>query len=378
MSNERQGAPGQVCSRCLMDTTAQGISFNEAGVCSYCREYEARVGRPPMEDDPATRQRREAFLERVRKSGRGRKYDCVVGVSGGVDSSYALWQAVQCGLRPLAVHMDNGWDSELAQSNIENLVRRLGVDLFTHVIDWEEYRGLQRAFLDADVLDVELLYDNAMLAVNYQQASRFGVEFILSGMNQATEGVVIPRNWNWFKNDKANILGIWKAKGEGRPLKTFPLFGTWDYLYYTYVRRIAWVCFLDFFPYRKAQALEDLSRELGFRPYSHKHYESVFTRFYQGFLLPRKFGVDKRKAHFSTLIMSGQMTREVGWEMLQGSPYQSEKELQEDTEFFLKKIGWTRADFEDYLQRPERAHDFYPSERKVWDFLARWKRKLGW
>lgn len=163
------------CTRCFMDTTAEGIEFDENGVCNYCREFEEVLKRPRKKLNLSL----DEFVNKIKEDGKGKRYDCIVGISGGVDSSYTLVKVKELGLRPLAVHMDNGWDSELAANNIKNLVDKLGVDLYTHVIDWDEYRSLMQAFFDADVIDIELLYDNAMLAVNYQQARKFGTKYIL-------------------------------------------------------------------------------------------------------------------------------------------------------------------------------------------------------
>ena len=298
-----QKASYQVCTRCVMDTSALDISFDAAGVCNYCTEFLETRARY-LHDDPVVRQGRlDALLSEIQAAGRGRPYDCVIGVSGGVDSSWTLALAVDLGLRPLAVHMDNGWNSELAQNNIANLVRGLGVDLHTHVIDWPEYRALMEAFFASDVIDVELLYDNAMLAVNYGTAAQHGVKYILAGTNVATEGMRMPASWNWLKYDKRNIKAISHRFG-GPRIRTFPAIGTWDFVRY-HLRGIRWQSFLDNFEYRNAAALQSLQGRFGYKPYPFKHYESVFTRFYQGFLLPRKFGVDKRRLHLSTFVMNG-------------------------------------------------------------------------
>ena len=351
-----------------MDTSATDIVFDAAGVCSYCTEFLTRTRH--LRERPAAE--REATLQdlvaRVRRRGRGKRYDCVVGVSGGVDSSWALVQAVRLGLRPLAVHMDNGWNSELAQNNIANLVRGLGVDLFTHVINWEEYRGLMQAFFDADVLDVELLYDNAMMAVNYRQAARHGVKYILAGTNQATEGMRFPPGWNWNKFDRRNIRAL--ARSGRVRIETFPAIGTFGYVYYELIRRIRWTSFLDYLPYNKFEALDVLQREYGYKPYPYKHYESVFTRFYQGYILPEKFGVDKRRLHLSTLVASGQMTREEARAGTEGLAYPSPAALEEDKQYFMKKMGWTRAQLDAYVARPERSHLEHGSEKPMWDFLV--------
>lgn len=360
--------PYKICTRCVMDTSAMDITFDDHGACSYCTRFlrdSARI----LHGDPAKRREDlEKFVAAVKAGGKGRKYDCIIGVSGGVDSSWGLVQAVRLGLRPLAVHMDNGWNSELAQHNIANLVRGLGVDLYTHVIDWDEYRNLMQAFFDADVIDVELLYDNAMLAVNYQQATRQGLKFILAGSNTATEGMSLPPRWRWLKMDRRNIEALGHRFG-GVRLKSFPSIGVLGYVWQEFVARRNWIPFIDFFEYNKFDALRMLQEEFGYKPYPYKHYESIFTRFYQGYLLPKKFGVDKRRTHLGTLVATGQMSREAALKDLEGLPYPSEKALDEDRRYFLKKMGWTREDLDAYIARPEKRHDVYPTEKRLWDFF---------
>jgi N-acetyl sugar amidotransferase len=358
-----------------MDASVPNIAFDAEGNCNYCRDMLVRA-RSMMTATPEQRaQSRAEFVEQVKRSGRGKRYDCIVGVSGGVDSSWALLQAIELGLRPLAVHMDNGWNSELAQHNIERLVTRSGVDLYTHVIDWREYRKLMQAFFDADVVDVELLYDNAMTAVNLQQAAAFGVKHVLSGVNLATEGMRMPPGWNWFKRDRRNILAIWRRFGDRGRLRTFPAVGTLQTLH-AHMRGIRWVPFLDYFEYDKPKALVELQERFGYKPYPYKHYESVFTRFYQGYILPRKFGIDKRKLHLGTLVVSGQMKREDALADLARLPYPSQDALQQDIAYFLKKMQWTRAQFDDYLARPGKPHALYGSEKAIYSIVEPVCRRL--
>jgi len=366
----------QTCSRCIMDTTAPDITFDEQGICNYCTEFLRKKAKHLPLDEADRLRRLDSLVETVRNSAKGKKYDCIVGLSGGVDSSWALVQAVRLGLRPLAVHMDSGWNSELAQNNIANLVRRLGVDLYTHVIDWPEIRGLMEAFFAADVIDVEVLYDNAMLAVNYRQAAKYGLKYILAGTNIATEGVDIPRTWNWHKADKRNIVGISRRFG-GPKLKTFPAISTLDMVRYIGLQRIKWISFLDYLDYRKSDALEVLQRDFGYKPYAYKHYESVFTRFYQGYLQPYKFGVDKRKPHLSSLIMTGEMTREEALQRASGIAYPSEKDMEADRLYFIKKMGWSEEKFRDYMSRPEKPHTDYPSEAAFFAKLLGIYRRLN-
>jgi N-acetyl sugar amidotransferase len=354
-----------------MDTSAPDISFNADGTCNFCSDFLAAARwQAPAESVL------HALVDRVRAAGKGSRYDCVVGVSGGVDSSWVLHKAVELGLRPLAVHMDNGWNSELAQNNIANLVKTLDVDLVTHVIDWEEYRELMQQLFDADVIDVELLYDNAMLAVNYRVAARFGISYILGGTNAATEGIRMPRGWNWFKWDKRQIRHFARATPERR-LASFPAIGTLGYVWSRWVRRVQWVSLLDAMLYEKDFVLKELQRLYRYKPYPYKHYESVFTRFYQGHLLPTKFGVDKRRVHLSALVVTGQLDRENALRMCEGIAYPDEASLHDDREYFLKKMRWSSKQLNDYLARQPRSHADLPSEKDVWDRMERVYRAIG-
>jgi N-acetyl sugar amidotransferase len=359
-----------------MDDTAHDIVFDSDGVCNYCTDFLVRLDKY-VTPDPAERERRLLELvERVKANGKGKPYDCIIGVSGGVDSSYTLVKAVELGLRPLAVHMDSGWNAEVAANNIANLVRGLGVDLYTHVIDWPEIRGLMEAMFAADVRDVEVLYDNALAGVVYGQAAKHGLHYILAGSNMATEGMAMPGEWTWNKMDKRNIVAISRRFG-GPKLRTFPAIGTFRYIKHILIDRAHWIAFLDYIDYKKDEALAVLTRDYGYKPYAYKHYESVFTRFWQGYMLPTKFGYDKRKPHLSTLIMTGQMTRDEAAERMRQIAYPSAKELASDRAYFLKKMGWSEAKLADYLARPEVRHDAYPSEAALWERLLELYRKLN-
>jgi len=352
-----------------MDTTATDIVFDSNGVCNYCTDFAARLARARA--SVAGREaHRDEFINRIKTRGTGKEYDCIVGVSGGVDSSYALYLAVTSGLRPLAVHLDNGWNSELASHNIANLVTTLGVDLYTHVIDWDENRDLQMSFFKANVVDIELLMDNAMLALNYRLAARYGTRFILSGSNTATEGMYMPRGWNHFKYDARNIRRI-QARFGTIPIDTHPLLSTLGYVWYEFVRGINWIAFLDYFPYDKFQALDTLKQAVGYKPYPYKHYESVFTRFYQAYILPRKFGFDKRRPHLSTLVVAGQMTREEALSAFDTAPYQNARDEEQDRIFVMKKLGFTEATFAAYMAAPAVEHESYGSEKWLRDSLLR-------
>lgn len=359
----------ETCLRCVMDRTANEIYFDVDGNCNYCSSFLQKLEYLKTNAVHSI-ENREQFIQRIREAGYGKEYDCIVGVSGGVDSSYALYLAVECGLRPLAVHLDNGWNSELAVHNIANLVSTLGVDLYTHVIEWDENRDLQRSFFKANVVDIELLMDNAMLALNYEQASRYGVRYILSGSNTSTEGLAVPSAWNWNKYDARNIRSIQNEFGR-LPIRTHPLISTSDYLWYRLAKGVQWIPFLDYFPYQKKEALEVLEREVGYKPYPYKHYESVFTRFYQAYILPRKFGYDKRRVHLSSLIVSGQLSRDEALTLLASEPYPSQVQEALDRAFVLKKLGFSEKEFQAYMLAPAIPHDAYASERWFFDTLLK-------
>ena len=358
----------QVCSRCVMDTSAADIYFDSLGHCNYCTEFAKS-----LHDDSHPRSQKDNLnflLEEIRSQGRGKSYDCIIGVSGGVDSTFALFKAKELGLRPLAVHLDNGWNSELANRNIHNIVSTLHVDLITHVVDWEEFRDLQTSFLKANVIDIELLTDNALLALNFKSAKKFGTKFILSGSNHSTEGMRMPRNWNHFKFDAANIKAIQREFGTQK-VKTLPTMGTLEFTRYKILHKIKWVSFLDYFDYNKSKSMELLQDRFNFQPYPYKHYESIFTRFYQGLILPKKFGVDKRRLHLSNLIMSKQLTRAEALNHLEDLPYPSQAALESDLEYFLKKMKMSSLEFQNYLIEPRVSHTKFQSEINLFNLLMK-------
>lgn len=346
-----------------MDSSASNLALDGAGICAYCRRWDALAasGHVGVSDEQFRRQRK-ALLDRVRAAGRGQRYDCVVGLSGGADSSYALHLAVREGLRPLVVHVDNGWNSELAVMNIEALLRGLGVDLYTVLIRWEEFRDLQRAFLDADVVDLEMPSDHAIIAGTIRTALEFGVRYVLSGDNHATE-TSLPPNWNHRKTDLTNLRAIHDAYTR-TPLTSFPMLSSVE----LFVRRkqVHLEPFLSLYPYVKSEAIAELTRRYGYRPYVGKHGESIITRFYQGYILPTKFGIDKRKIHLSRLICSGQMTREEAFAELE-QPHYDPAQMQIDREFVVKKFRLTDREFDAIMRRPGRPHEDFASDERVFE-----------
>ena len=359
----------QVCTRCVMDTTATDIVFDKNGICNFCTDFLVKL-KHTQERVADHLTNRDKFISRVKAHGKGKDYDCIVGVSGGVDSSYALYLAAKNGLKPLAVHLDNGWNSELSSHNIANLVKSLDVDLYTHVIDWEENRDLQISFFKANVVDIEMLMDNAIFALNYQQAARWRVKYILAGTNLPTEGLTMPQAWNHNKYDCRNIRRIHRRFGS-LPIRTHPLISTLGRVKYELIRGIKWISFLDYFPYNKFEALEILQKEVGYKSYPYKHYESVFTRFYQAYILPKKFGYDKRRVHLSALVVSGQMSRKDAMKLLESNPYPDERQEEQDRIYLMKKLGFTMEGFQQYMREPGVPHVAYGSEIYLHNFLVR-------
>lgn len=357
----------RICSRCVMDSSDPDITFDNAGVCSHCRDFETRQRRKIYTGVEAQKLLEDSVRE-IRAAGEGKEYDSIIGLSGGIDSSYLALQAKKLGLRPLAVHFDNGWNSELSVKNIENIVRKLDFDLFTYVIDWEEFRDLQVSFFKASVIDIELLTDNAIFSSLYRVAREKNVHYLLNGQNMATESVM-PKAWVHLKSDLKNIHAIQKRFGTMK-IQSFPTIGPWRQLYYQKTGLLKSVCLLDYLPYNKEEAMKVLKKELGWKYYGGKHYESIFTKFYQAYVLPVKFGVDKRRAHFSSLICSGQMARDDALTAL-GQELYPEEILKRDRDYVLKKLGFSEEEFEGIMKLPVKSHLDYPSNQPLYEFMER-------
>ena len=368
--------PYQICTRTVMDTTDPEIWFDENGVSSHALGYDKTM--KPIVDAANSGARAadlEAIIAKIKREGEGKPYDCVIGVSGGVDSSFLILQAIKLGLRPLAVHFDSGWNSELAVNNIENIVTRLGLDLYTDVVDWREMKDLQLSFFKASVPNADIPTDHAFPAVAYRQAAKYGIKYILSGHNLATESI-LPQAWGYNAADARHLKAIQRRFGSVR-LKTYPVLGIFKrYFWYGYIRPITTVQLLNYMPYIKADAKQQITEELGWRDYGGKHYESVFTRYFQGYYLPRKFGFDKRKAHLSSLILSDQLTREKAIDELEHPDY-DEALARQDHEFIAKKLGLTTEQFDEIIARPPVDHLVYPNSKWLFEALIRLSNRLG-
>jgi N-acetyl sugar amidotransferase len=355
--------PYQQCAISVMDTIADpAISFDEKGICSYYYEYLQKEKWFVPEKEEAELKLAE-IVKQIRDAGAGKKYDCITGISGGVDSTYLCLKAKELGLRPLIVHFDNGWNSELAVKNIEQIIAKLGFDLYTLVVDWEEFKDLQLAYLKASVVDIEALTDHAISGTLYKLAAENNIKFILSGYNIVTEGV-LPAYWVFNKSDDINIKDIHKKFG-AKLLKTFPFFGMRKKKYFAGIKGIESINLLNYLPYNKSKVKSIIANELGWRDYGGKHYESVFTRFYQGYILPVKFGIDKRKAHLSNLIFSGQITKEDALAELK-KPIMETGQLKDDYEFVLKKLNLSAEGFENLLAQPRREHTEFATMQSIY------------
>lgn len=361
---------GQVCIRCVMDESDADIVFDDGGVCNHCSEHEDRVAATPYARGNADAELAN-LIATIKKSARG-PYDSIIGLSGGVDSSYLADQAVAMGLRPLAVHFDNGWNSELAVQNIQSIVQKLDLDLMTFVIDWPEFADIQRSYFKANVIDIEVVTDHAIFAALYKIARQHGIRYILSGRNAATEAIM-PTSWVWQKFDLMNVKAIHKRFGR-LPIRRFPTLTLWEMAFRQLTGQVRLANFLDYIPYGKNAAIKLLETKLGWRNYGGKHYESAFTKFYQAHILPVKFGVDKRKAHYSDLIMNGEVTREQALSIL-NEPLYDPIELERDREYVCKKLGFSDEEFEAYLRAAPVPHDAYPSNAAFGAHLLSMRRK---
>ena len=354
----------QQCSIGVLDTYDDpSMRFDEQGRSHYYHDYLETEKEFVKSGDDGEYLLQE-LTEKIRIDGKGKPYDCIMGLSGGVDSTYVAYQARRLGLRPLAVHLDNGWNSELATQNIENIVNRLDIDLHTHVINWDEFRDLQLAYLKASVIDIEVITDHAIFALLYKLAAQYGIKHILSGTNVVTE-CVLPPHWVYHKTDHVNIKAIHKAFGT-IPLKTYPFMDFKVKKWYQMVKKIQSHSVLNYVPYNKAEVKLLIMDELDWRDYGGKHYESIFTRFYQAYILPEKFGIDKRKAHLTNLIYSGQISKEDALGELSCSPL-AEELVKQDTEFVTKKLGLSDQDFVKIMQAKPVPHENFEVERSVYE-----------
>lgn len=348
----------QICKRCVSDTTIPSIRFNEQGICQFCESHDRLVQMYP--EGLATQQKLNALIEKIKRDGQGKNYDCIVGVSGGTDSSYTLHVAKKLGLRPLAVHFDNGWNSDQAVTNIKRLTDKLDIDLYTYVVDWEEFKNLQISFLKASVPCIEAPTDVAIHAVLFRLAAEEGVKYILGGQSFRTEGTV-PREWSYL--DGTYVRSVQKKFGSVK-LKSYPNLTLSQIFYYSFLKGIRPIPFLNYFDYRKKEAKELLFQEYGWQDYGGHHYENSYSRFAFGWYLPKKFGIDKRIISYSGPVRSGHMTREQALTALRDTPDVDQKLV----DYCVHKLGLTQDQYRQLFALPARVYrDYFTSER-----ILRW------
>lgn len=352
------------CSNCILDDAGStNITFDANGVCNYCNSYKSTYTAAYIANTFSPEKLNEK-LAAMKAYGKGKKYDCLLGVSGGVDSSYLALLCKQYDLRPLIIHFDNGWNSELAVKNIQSILDKLGYDYTTYIVNWDEFKAMQRAYFKAGVIDIEALTDHAILATMLKLAKENDIKYVLSGFNYATEAIM-PKGWTWKKEDWTNIEDICLKNGV-KTIKSFPRVTFFKKLYYNFVLKLEVVQLLNYINYNKDASKQRLINELDWKDYGGKHYESVFTRFYQAYILPTKFGVDKRKAHLSNLIVSGQINKQQALSEIQ-KPICDPQLLADDKDYVLKKLDFTESEFNALMKAKPVPHDQYKTESVYWD-----------
>lgn len=360
----------QLCTKCVMDTSDPHITFDAGGVCSHCRKFKNVTSRDWYPNDEGLR-RWQVMAEQIRQESKGREYDCILGLSGGVDSSYLALVAKEAGLRPLALHVDAGWNSELAVANIEKIVKHCNFDLHTHVVDWEEVRDLQLAYMRSGVWNQDVPQDHVFFANLYHYATSNNIRVLLLGGNLATEGI-FPTSWNGAAMDAINLKAIHRKFGERRLKQYRTISFLQYYFWFPVVKRMRTTRPLNYMPYNKKEAIAKLE-QIGWRAYGRKHGESVFTKLFQNYYLPARFGYDKRRPHLSSLIVSGQMTREEATEEL-AKPLYDPRELEIDIAYFCKKMRITRAQFDEFIAAPLRDYTEFPNWDKAYRRLKATQR----
>jgi N-acetyl sugar amidotransferase len=367
----------QICSRCIMDTSDSQISFNSIGLCDYCYNFDTVI-KPAWYTDSRGEQALEKLAQKIKEDGKGRDFDCIIGLSGGLDSSYASYIAKEkMGLRPLLFHVDAGWNTDQAVGNIEKLVDGLGLDLFTEVINWEEMKDLQLAFLKAQIPDQDIPQDTAFFSALYKFAKKHKIKYVLTGGNFSTECCREPDEWGAYPGiDKTLIMDI-HSKFGSRPLKTFPIVDILSYqVYYKYFLGMKVARPLNLVPYVKSEAETTLEKSFGWKKFQHKHHESRFTRFFEDYWLPKKFGYEKRRAHFSSLIMTGQFSREDALKRI-SMPEMSEEFLKTEFEYVANKLDLSVSELTTILNGKNKSYKDYKNKKFLIGLGARTLGVLG-
>jgi N-acetyl sugar amidotransferase len=360
----------QLCTSCVMDTSDPDIRFDAGGVCDHCIDFRVRV-QPGWDTGPRAQQELEALVQRIKRAGRGHDFDCLLGLSGGVDSSFMLHEMVtRFGLRPLVFHVDAGWNSELAVHNINVLIEKLGLDLYTEVVNWEEVRDFQLAWFKSGVPHIDIPQDHAFIATLYDFADKYNIKYILNGGNISTEVVRYPLQYFYWGTDMIHIRDILRRFGTV-PMTTYPFSSIYRHkIWLRYVRRVKVIKPLNLLPYTKASALALLEREYGWKPYPQKHFESRFTRFFEGYWLPTRFAFDVRRVQFSSLILTGQMTRDAALRELEKLPYDAASQSN-DFNYVATKLDISTDELRRYHEMPKKYYWDYRNQERFFRLGSR-------
>lgn len=365
-----------ICSNCVMDTTDSAITFDDKGVCDHCRDFEANI-RPNWHTDQRGRDELMRKIDLVRNEGKGKEFDCILGLSGGLDSSYMLHMLVNdFGLRPLVFHVDGGWNTDLSNNNIQMMIEKLKLDLYTEVIDWEDMRAFQLAFFKSGVSQLDIPQDHAFIAVLYKFAYKHGIKYIMNGGNISTECVRNPLEWLYYGTDMWFINDIRRQFCDSK-LENYPFSSVFFHkIYLRYFQGVEMVRPLNYFPYTKKLAIDTLTSTYGWRAYPQKHFESRFTKFFEGYWLPTRFGYDTRKVQFSSLILTGQMTRAEALEQLRAPAYDPAT-IDDEFEYIAKKLGISVEELRHYHTMPLKSYKDYRNQKAIFDFGAKVLRAVG-
>ncbi len=366
----------EICTNCVMDETDIKITFDRNGMCDHCQTFYRDI-RPNWHTDEKGWTEIVKISEGIKKAGEGKDFDCMIGISGGIDSSYLVYLAKEkLDLRPLVFHVDAGWNSQQAVHNIETIVDNLGLDLYTEVIDWEEMKDLQLAYFKSGVPTVDTPQDHAFFATMYNFAKKYDVKYILTGGNYSTECIRNPIDWMYYQSDSIQLKDIHKKFGK-KPIKNFPMTTIlWHKFYLPYIKNIKVYRPLDFIPYNKEEAITFLVNEFGYQEYTQKHFESRFTKFYESYWLPKKFGYDTRKVQYSSLIVTDQMSRKEALEKLKKPAY-DEKTIKQDFEYVATKLGITTVELQSYMDAPNKSYTDYKNQMWIYNIGAKVMKILG-
>lgn len=366
----------QICNRCIMDTNSDPlIKFDKQGVCNHCHGFDAVVSKLPQTDEERTFVFNKLVSD-MKEHGKGKEFDCVLGISGGVDSAYLAYIAKKAGLRILAVHVDAGWNTDIAVENIKKLCSKLEIELHTIVVDWNTMKELQRAYLFSGLPNLDVPQDHAFLAGTYKFAKKYGIDYMLNGSNHQTEGI-LPPNYGYAAIDYRNIKDVYKKCGRGRvSLKKYPKMSLFTYslMYLGKTRRVN---LLNYVPYSKKMAIELLHREFDWNYYGGKHFESRFTKFFQSYYLPKKFGYEKKRAHISSLIVGGEISREEGLRDMADDSGYTEHQMIEDRDYILKKLDISIYEWDAMMAADNKTEDDYKNNKKLMRQMQAIKKKLG-